>query len=152
MHFSSEPDWRICSKMSKSFETLQDSFQFSSTPTWRQLSNEQGLRSVSSMKSQHTWHWQKLRRECCLCSSHLKNRHSLHILCPHGVSTGSYVQSKHMGHTVFPARQISSTTSPTCDWAGRIWSELGESWRVSRELLAGLSKSAESCESCWLHN
>lgn len=145
MLFSPEPDLRIPSKHSKSFETFEDSFQFFSTSTRNLFSVGHVMSSVFFSTVLQIGH------NPVVGVRQLDRMHSLHILCAHGVSTGSSAYSMHMGHSVFSPRRMPSTTSSTYALVGPVCPGAAELAFVSRNLLASLLKSAYCCESARLH-
>jgi len=103
--FSPEPDLRICSKHSRSFETFEDSSQFFSKSTRNLFSVGHVMRSVFFRNVRQMGH------SPVVGIRQLERRHSLHTLCVDGVSTGFSADSEHVWHSVFSARQMPSITS-----------------------------------------
>lgn len=145
MLFSPQPDPRIRSKQSKSFETFEDSFQLVSTSTQNWFSVGHVMRSVFFSNCRQIGH------NPVVGVRQLERRHSLHILCAHGVRTGSSAYSMHMGHSVFSPFRIPSTTSSMYAWVGPVWFVVEESGLISRNLLASLLRSAYFWEPARLH-
>lgn len=139
MLFSPEPERHICSRQSKSFETFEDSFQFFSTSILNRVSDGHVIRSVFLITCRQIGH-----APAAGVRQHDK-RHSLHILCAQGVSTGSSADSRHIGHSAFSPFRRPSTTSSTYACEGTFL--LPESELVSRNLLASLFMSAYCCVS-----
>ena len=144
MLFSPEPDSQICSKQSKSFETFEDSFQLFSTSTRNWFSVGHVMSSVFFSNCRQIGHSPDVGVR------QLERRHSLHILCAQGVSTGSSANSMHMGHSIFSPLRIPSTTSSMYALVGTVWF-VPESVLVSRNLFASLFRSVYFCESARLY-
>ncbi|KAL6952786.1 hypothetical protein U1Q18_049336 [Sarracenia purpurea var. burkii] len=129
------------SRQFKSSVTLEDSFQFLSTSMRKRFSDGQVMRSLFFSSC---WHIGQSPADEVL---QLERRHSLHILCAQGVRTGSSADSRHIGHSAFSPLRIPSTTSSTYARVRTLWLGMTESGLVSRNILASLFRSANSCES-----
>lgn len=107
MLFSPDPKRWIRSKQSKSLVTLDDSFQFLLTSILNWLLDGHVIRSVFLSVCL------QMGQSPATGVRQLDIRHSRHILCAHGVNTGSSADSRQMGHSAFSPFWRSLTTSST---------------------------------------
>jgi len=140
MLFSPKPDLWICSKHSRSLETFEDSFQSFSTSTWNLPSVGHAIRSFAFREVRQIGHIPDIG----VCQQEM--RHSLHILCTHGVSTGSSADSMHMGHSVFSPLRMPSTTSSMYAGVGADCLMLAElAWRMASTTSSMHASVAADC-------
>ncbi len=137
--------WRP-SRILMSFITLHESFQLFSGSTWNRHWLGNVISSDLVMGLRQSGHGPP---EGVL---QLESRHSRHIRCAHGVSTGSSeADSRQIGHSVVAPWRISSTTSSTYACEGGALRLAESRCTPSRNLCASSSRSVYFWVSARLH-